>query len=241
MTKILFISDLHLSSERPKITENFLQFIKNHAYQADHLYILGDFFDVWIGDDNQASPIPEIMDALNQLNNAETKISIQHGNRDFLIGKKFSQESCAELLPEEHVIQLGNHRCLLMHGDQLCSDDVGYQQAKQMLRSDAFIHDFLSKSLEERAQIASAYRQQSGETTSLLAEDIMDVNQQTLDQFFADFKVDTVIHGHTHRPKHHQYNSDRQRFVLTDWSENRIGWLEFEADSGFKLCVKQIT
>ncbi|MFC1602473.1 UDP-2,3-diacylglucosamine diphosphatase [Pseudomonadota bacterium] len=219
----LFISDLHLSQEQPGTVRLFLHFLQQHAPQADNLYILGDLFDTWVGDDDSAPPIPSITAALKQLSTAGTNILIQPGNRDFLLGEAFMSATGCSLLPDIYVTELAGTPTLLMHGDLLCTDDEEYQQARKMLRSDAFARDFLSKTIEERRAIAAGYRQRSGEATALKADDIMDVNHEAIAETMRENGVLRLIHGHTHRPGFHDFKLDgeaAQRIVLSEWHEN---------------------
>ena len=222
MTEYLFISDLHLSAERPQITALFLNFLKNRALKASHLYILGDFFDVWIGDDDQSEPIPEVIKGLSKLHQSGVEVSFLGGNRDFVLAEGFAKQCHLKLLPEKVIINYFQQKILLMHGDQLCTDDIQYQQARLQLRNPAFIADFLAKPLEQRRAIAAQYRQMSGEAASLLADDIIDVNQQAVLDTLKEFSSDYLIHGHTHRQNIHQIdqqNIKATRVVLGDWHE----------------------
>ena len=220
MSQQLFIADLHLSAERPDTLALFLRFLRQRAPRADALYILGDLFDAWIGDDDDSPMAEQVRAGLKTLSDGGTPVYIQHGNRDFLIGEDFLAASGAKLLDETEVVDLDGTPTLLMHGDLLCSDDVEYQQARQMLRSPAFIQDFLSRPLAERAALAAEYRKRSGEATSLKAEDIMDVNDQTVVDTLRRHGVSQLIHGHTHRPDEHQHPVDGRiahRWVLAEW------------------------
>lgn len=218
----LLISDLHLSRARSGTVELFLRFLREQARGAKALYILGDLFDAWIGDDNSLPPAPEVIEALRQASDAGCQLRLMHGNRDFLLGKDFAHACGGQLLADPSVVELGGQATLLMHGDLLCSDDLEYQQARRLLRSPEFIADFLSRSIEERVQLAAEYRRRSGEVVSLKSADIMDVNQQTVEQFMREHRVTRLIHGHTHRPAIHEFLLDgepAQRFVLEDWHE----------------------
>ena len=219
----LFISDLHLSQEQPETVGLFLHFLQQQAPQADNLYILGDLFDTWIGDDDTTPPIPSIISALKQLSESGTNIFIQPGNRDFLLGQEFISATGSTLLPDIYVIELEGIPTLLMHGDLLCSDDKEYQQARLMLRSDAFAQDFLPKTIDERRAIAANYRQRSGEATSLKAEKLMDVNHTTVIETMQRNGVLRLIHGHTHRPNFHDFELNgkaAQRIVLSEWHKD---------------------
>lgn len=224
MAESLFISDLHLSRETPATVALFLSFLGTRAPQADALYILGDLFDTWVGDDDDTPPIPEIISALHTLTSRGTPVFLQHGNRDFLLGKEFVATTGCQLLPEVYVTNLEGTPTLLMHGDLLCTDDLDYQRARAWLRSDEFLQDFLTRPVAERLAIAANYRQQSGEATSLKAEEIMDVNQATVEQFMTDQGALRLIHGHTHRPGTHEFQlngATAQRIVLSEWHERK--------------------
>jgi UDP-2,3-diacylglucosamine hydrolase len=224
VTECLFISDLHLSRGQPVTVELFLQFLDKRASRAKRLYILGDLFDAWVGDDDVTPPIPQVTNALRKLTRAGTQVYIQHGNRDFLMGEAFMAATGCQLLPDPYLMDLFGTPTLLMHGDLLCSDDLEYQQTRKRLRSEAFIREFLSHSVEERITIAAEYRKRSGEVTSLKAEEIMDVNQETVVRVMQEQGAMRLIHGHTHRPGIHALNLDgkpAQRIVLSDWHPDR--------------------
>jgi len=220
----LFISDLHLSAEAPETAERFRRFCAERAKGAAALYILGDLFDAWIGDDSDDPPASEVRGALKALTDAGTPVFIQHGNRDFLIGERFCAQTGARLLPDEAVVDCGGSPTLLMHGDTLCIDDLDYQQARKFLRDPAFMRDFLAKPLEERAAIAADYRRKSGEATSLLAADIMDVNPGAVIDAMERNRVTRLIHGHTHRQGVHRFEHKGrylERIVLGEWHPER--------------------
>lgn len=223
MGESLIISDLHLAAGRPATVARFLRFCRERAPGAGALYILGDLFDAWIGDDDPDSPAPEVRDALAGLSESGTRLFIQHGNRDFLIGDDFCERTGATLLDEETVVELDGAPTLLMHGDTLCTDDLAYQQARKMLRDPDFIADFLAKPVEVRRAIAAEYRRQSGEAVSLLAADIMDVNAEAVAEALRRHGVTRLIHGHTHRPGHHHIVLDgvsAERIVLGEWRDD---------------------
>ena len=235
MTQALFIADLHLSADRPETLARFERFCATRARDAQVLYILGDLFDAWIGDDDPQTPAPEVREALAALTRAGTKVLIQHGNRDFLIGEAFCASTGATLLDEESVVNVGGIPTLLMHGDTLCTDDLGYQQARLMLRNPAFIGDFLAKPVAERRAIAAEYRRQSGEAVSLLAADIMDVNADAVVAALDRHNVRRLIHGHTHRPGHHRTSAGgeiRERIVLGEWHSDSGMCLAADDDGG---------
>jgi len=215
--EILFISDLHLDRNQQQISLHFLNFIKTRAASARVLYILGDLFEVWSGDDDPAEEFTEIFDALKNLSKT-TDIYFLAGNRDFLVGPQLAQKLGFEIIQGPHIIQQGSKRIALLHGDELCTDDIDYQKFKSMVRSSQWQHDFLSKPLSERLQITAQLRQQSKSEMAGKSADIMDVNQLEVTKVFKELNVDTIIHGHTHRPGIHQLENNRQRIVLGDWN-----------------------
>jgi len=220
MRTALFISDLHLSAERPEITALLLRFLREQATAAEKLFILGDLFDVWIGDDNTALPIPEVIAGLRSLNDQGVSIQLIHGNRDFLIGDSFCKATGCTLLPDPCRIELGGVPTLLMHGDLLCTDDVAYQQMRIALRSPQSVNGFLALPIQQRAAIAADIRKKSGEATSLLPEDITDANAEAVNDYLRRFDASQLIHGHTHRPALHRFDLDgrpARRYVLPQW------------------------
>ena len=228
----LFISDLHLAPERPGSLRLFFRFLEEQAVKAESLYILGDLFDAWIGDDNQSPPIPEIIHAMRACSEHGTSVYLMHGNRDFLIGERFAQESGSVLLHDPTRLDMEGTPTLLMHGDLLCTDDREYQQARQLLRSPAFIRELMQKSIPERIALAAEYRKRSGEAISLKPSAIMDVNQQSVEQMMREQGVSRLIHGHTHRPACHDFELDGkpvQCLVLPEWHEERGGYLRSES------------
>ena len=221
--KRLFISDLHLEDQRPDLTRALFDFLKGPALEADALFILGDFFEVWLGDDDTTVFNQSIIDALQAY---PKPIFIMPGNRDFLLGQVFCQAIGATLLPDSYVVMLGDSRVLLMHGDSLCTRDAAYMQARLMLRDKNFQKDFLSKPIDERKLFARALRQQSKVHTREKATDIMDVTPAEVIQSMLHHGVDRFIHGHTHRPGIHNLTltdgSTAKRYVLGDWDQ--FGW-----------------
>lgn len=227
MQPLLFISDLHLSAQKPLLLERFRALLEGPAREVGALYILGDLFDAWVGDDDP-SPFAEEVRQLLRRFTGEVPAYLQHGNRDFLLGERFAGETGIELLPEEISITIAGEAVLLLHGDQLCSDDLEYQQARKTLRDPAFIREFLSRSIPERLQLAAEYRRLSGEAVSTKAADIMDVNQDAVERTMRKHGVRTLIHGHTHRPAMHEFELDGQparRIVLPDWRDDQVRYL----------------
>ena len=220
MSETLFISDLHLSPAQPETVELFLRFLGQRAKKAGALYILGDLFDAWIGDDNEIAPVPAILAAMRTLHENSCRLFIMQGNRDFLLGEIFAEKAGAALLPDPAVIDLYGTPTLLMHGDLLCTDDITYQQFRQQIRNPLLIADFLSKPIPERLEMAAKLRKQSGGANGAKNEDIMDVNQQTVERIMLENSTNLLIHGHTHRPSEHQFclnGLDAKRIVLADW------------------------
>lgn len=215
-----FISDLHLCASRPQITRLFITFLDERLQPGDQLYILGDLFEAWIGDDALDDETRPVIEALQALHLREIKLYVMHGNRDFLLGKVFSEATCSELLDDPTIVELGAQRVMLMHGDTLCTDDVDYQAFRQQVRSDAFIDEFLNHSIEKRQAIASQFREESRNRSKEKSAEIMDVNQATVEAVMRQNHVSHLIHGHTHRPAQHQFKLDGvavERTVLGDW------------------------
>ena len=212
----LFISDLHLCNQRPDITEMFKAFLDNKARHARALYILGDLFEYWLGDDALEETALQVATWLKALNYSGVDIYYMAGNRDFLLGNDYAQKSGMQIINEPHVIDVNGEPTLLIHGDAECTDDIPYQQARKMLRNPAWQADFLSKSIPERIAFAEQARKQSQAHTQGADMDIMDVNQNAINALFDQHQVKQMIHGHTHRPAVHETNGTK-RIVLGDW------------------------
>lgn len=223
----LFISDLHLDAERPHITDLFGRFLDGEARGADALYILGDLFEAWIGDDDPSDTATFVAERLRAVANAGTPVSFMHGNRDFLVGSDYARRAGMRILPDPSVIQLYGRPTLLMHGDTLCTDDVAYQQFRSQTRNPAWQAQFLSQPLPARIAFvqqarAASKAHQSGLASQGTMETITDVAPATVAETFQRFGIDTLIHGHTHRPAVHALDVDgrpRERIVLGDWYE----------------------
>jgi UDP-2,3-diacylglucosamine hydrolase len=216
----LFISDLHLSGERPRIVELFLRFLREEATDAEALYILGDLFEVWLGDDAVFPDIKPVMETLANLNRGGVPVYVMAGNRDFLMGAGFEAISGCTLLQDPTVIDLYGTPTLLMHGDTLCTDDVEYQRFRAQVRDPRWQAAILAKSVEERIAYAKQMRAQSQAAMQGKSEEIMDVNAQAVEQTLREHNVTRLIHGHTHRPAIHQLEIDGRpatRVVLGDW------------------------
>jgi UDP-2,3-diacylglucosamine hydrolase len=217
----LFISDLHLCAERPAITELFVEFLRTRATDADALYILGDLFEYWIGDEAMSrDEYRPVIAGMRALLETGTPIYVMHGNRDFLMGAEFEQQTGAQLLPDPTLINLYSTPVLLMHGDSLCTDDVEYQAFRKMVRSEAWQRQYLAKSVTERDAISRRYRELSKSVSANKRAEIMDVNQDAVQTTMRQYHVHDLIHGHTHRPAQHHFELDgvrARRAVLGDW------------------------
>jgi UDP-2,3-diacylglucosamine hydrolase len=221
MPYTLFISDLHLSEEETHITQLFLDFCRNMAPKADALYILGDLFEYWAGDDDRETTFHrQIIHALGSLSRQGTPVFILHGNRDFLLDKEFARACRATILPDPAVIDLYGTPTLLTHGDALCTDDLQYQAFRQQVRDSNWRTGFLAQPLEQRKAQIEQLRKMSEDQKQTKAMDIMDVNPEAVADLFRSRKYPVMIHGHTHRQKHHRHTVDGKscdRWVLGDW------------------------
>lgn len=216
----LFISDLHLDDRRPETTGWLLQFLQDEAGSADALYILGDLFEYWLGDDVTTTCGDQVAVALSALTAKGVPCYFMHGNRDFLLGESYARQAGMTLLPQEYVVNLYGEQVLLMHGDSLCTDDVPYQQFRTMVRNPAWQDDFLGKSPQQRLEIATQARDASAEHKGNVGMEIMDVNPAEVVTAFERHGVQKMIHGHTHRPANHALEVNgkpAQRIVLGDW------------------------
>lgn len=220
----LFISDLHLCASRPAITKAFIHFLQGSAKQAERLYILGDLFEYWAGDDDLThADHAEIIQALKLLGETGTKIYLIHGNRDFLLGEQFSKATNIMQLPDPSEITLYGKRILISHGDALCTDDTRYQAFRTQVRDSAWQATFLSHPLSARKAQIESLRQQSEQEKSNKSLEIMDVNDEAVIALLRQYQYpELFIHGHTHRPNVHSIKIDDhqcQRIVLGDWYE----------------------
>lgn len=232
---ILLISDLHLEEERPDITRAFLHFLKTRARQAEALYILGDFFEVWIGDDGMSPFQQKIVHALRELSDTGTRLYLMHGNRDFLIGRRFCREAGCTLLKDPSVVQLNGEPVLLMHGDSLCILDTSYMKLRRWLRNPLSLLILRSLPLSTRRKLARKLRNESRAQTRMKTSEIIDVTPSEVIRVMTDHGVRILIHGHTHRPAEHRLEVDgqpAQRIVLGDW--DRQGWALQVDEKGFK-------
>jgi UDP-2,3-diacylglucosamine hydrolase len=218
----LFISDLHLEGQRPEGIRRFLDFVEQRARGAEALYILGDLFEAWIGDDDTDAALRPVVEALGSLTRAGVPCAVMHGNRDFLLGRRFQCATGCRLLADHEIIELGGERLLVMHGDLLCTDDTGYMTLRRTVRDPGWQRDFLAKPLAERRALAERLRGMSRAETAAKPEDIMDVNQRAVEETMRRFGVRRLLHGHTHRPGVHEFPLDGEpatRSVLGAWHE----------------------
>ena len=236
MRAVFFISDLHLRPQDVGANDFLEEFLHSHFLgNSNTLYILGDYFDFWIGDDGADKlGYRQQLNLLRQLTDKQIDVYFMHGNRDFLVGQNFSDITGVKILDDPTRIELQGKSCLLKHGDDLCTDDVEHQKFRIMTRDTGWQQAVLSKSIDERMAMASQMRQMSG--SNYKPSEIMDVNEDCIRQTFERQVIDVLIHGHTHRPAIHDYsinNQTRQRIVLGDW-HNGISYLKVD-EHGFDL------
>lgn len=227
----LFISDLHLEANRPEIADQFLRFLETEALHAERLYILGDLFESWVGDDDPNEHYGWIKQALRKLTRRDVPVFFMHGNRDFMIGEVFAEETGVTVIEDPSIIEIYGNSVLLSHGDAYCTDDVEYQGMREMSRDPEWQAMMLGKSLEERLLFAAQARATSKASSSSINEDITDVNTDAIDEALRAAGVYIMVHGHTHRPAVHDFAVDGQparRIVLGDWYDqgSLIRWDE---------------
>ena len=215
---INFISDLHLDQSRPHINDYFIEYLKNVEKDITDLYILGDLFEYWVGDDDPMDGLGDVREAIIAAGE-QINIWYMHGNRDFLVSKKICKNLNIQLLEDPHLLNKDGMRILLLHGDTLCTDDHDYQAFRSMVRSNKWQDEMLSKSLDERLEIANNLRKKSVEANQEKGEDIMDVNEDAVRSLINNYEPDVIIHGHTHRPNIH-WHGNVTRYVLGDWYSN---------------------
>ena len=217
MARSLYISDLHLSDERPEANERFFAFMEEDAASADALYVLGDLFEYWVGDDDLDDPFNAIVAGFfRRFAASGRKLCVLHGNRDFLVGERFARETGAALLADPALV--GD--TLLMHGDTLCTDDHDYQSWRRTARSEAWQREFLAKPLAERRRVVRGLRDKSKEVIQAKPAEIMDVNESAVREALRRSGAVRLVHGHTHRPGRHSVDVDGrrcERWVLPDW------------------------
>ena len=218
--KTLFVSDLHLDAACPEIARQFHAFLESEARSAEALYILGDLFEAWLGDDDPDPAARATVRALRALTDSGVPVFVMHGNRDFLLGERFCRETGATLLPDGTVIELCGERAVLMHGDALCTDDASYQRLRRIVRNPMVRGIFRIMTLNQRRALAARMRSGSRAHVGMTAPEIMDVNAEAVAHAFREAGVRTMIHGHTHRPAVHPLEIDgapAKRIVLGDW------------------------
>ncbi len=222
----LFIADLHLSPTRPDSLKLALEFLSGRVKQAESLYILGDLFEVWVGDDDDE---PIYKSVLTALQNLTIPIFVMHGNRDFLLGEQFTKATGCQLIPDYHVIDLYGKLTLLLHGDTLCTLDTDYQAFRQQVRDPNWQQFFLSQSLEIRKKLAKEARNSSQAKTKNTNFEIMDVTAESVHEQLGKYNVTQLIHGHTHRPNCHEVDGNT-RWVVGDWNKDSAIILSCDAD-----------
>ena len=224
-----FVSDIHLSEKRPDLTNAFKVFLNESKEACTHLFILGDLFEIWIGDDDDNSFHKDIKTTLSEFAIDGPEVFFMHGNRDFLIGKTFANEVGISIISDPYSLDINGLKTILSHGDFLCTDDSDYIEFRNNVRSEEWQKNFLAKSIDERNEIANLLRSESKNATSEKSLEITDANLETVNNFIQENNPDIFIHGHTHRPKIHQHNLTK-RVVLGDW--DKYGWyLSIEENS----------
>lgn len=238
MSETLFVSDIHLDMKRPALVDLFNQFLYKRAVHADALYILGDLFEYWIGDDAVGVEYQPTLDALRKVTQSTTAVYFLHGNRDFLIAEKFARQTGVTLLTEEHVVRIYDQDVLLMHGDTLCMDDIAYQRFRKKTHSKLLQWIVLHLPISTRESLALKLRDTSVQATSEKQADIMDVNQAAVEAALLRNQSKLLIHGHTHRPGIHDFTIHSQpckRIVLGDWyTQGNV--LSLTPDHGIQLA-----
>ena len=233
----LFIADLHLSPEHPRLVRGFLALLEQYKTQNTQLYILGDWFNAWIGDDFTAPWLDEIIAALKDFTALGNQIYFQVGNRDFALGQKFLDIFHGQLLKDVDYLHIGNYKIRLEHGDLLCTDDVSYQKFRKVIRNPFLLGFLKSLPLSIRQKIANGFRKKSTETKQVKSYEIMDVNAEAVEKALE--QADLLIHGHTHRPQIHDVHG-KSRIVLGDWRAEQAQILEFNENpsvSDLKLKI----
>lgn len=236
LSQTIFLSDVHLDFARPDITAQFITYLESLKENTQRLYIVGDLFEAWIGDDAPGPLGEQIIQQLAALTDAGVEGFFTHGNRDFLIGEQFAERTGFTVLDEEVVIDCYGDKVLLMHGDSLCIDDVDYMALRRIVRDPKWQSQILSKSVEERLAYAEQMRAASNEQMSKKSAEIMDVNQTEVEHAFSRYNVKLLLHGHTHRPDVHKFMHEDepvQRIVLGDWYQHG-SVVQWDA-SGFEL------
>ena len=218
----VFISDLHLDESRIDLLHRFEQLCVDESRRVDAIYILGDLFEIWIGDDDESAVADRVKDTIRTASQS-AQVFLVHGNRDFLIGESFADDCGARLLADPIVVEIDDRQVLIAHGDQYCTGDIAYQQMRNLFRSDDWQQHFLSQPIEERRQFAQSLRAKSAEEQQNKPENITDVTLESVRAAMDEFGCNTLIHGHVHRPGVHTDEDGRRRFVLGAW--DKCGWL----------------
>ena len=237
-TCALFISDVHLQPSHARTSQAFFEFLETHAMATRALYLLGDLFDYWAGDDDIGTPFQQqVIEAIRRVSDAGVAVYWIAGNRDFLVGRQFALASGATLLAEPFLATVGKERIVLVHGDAQCTDDIKYMQFRAMVRSTAWQQQFLALPLAQRKTIIAGLRKNSVEEQSGKSYQVMDVTPEAVKQLFAESACTVMIHGHTHRPALHRVDATR-RYVLPDWDLDatvaRGGWIAVAADGAIE-------
>lgn len=238
---VYFISDIHLKEQNPQVTRQFFYFLREYARNATALYILGDLFEQWIGDDDHTVFNDDIMAALAAITAQSIPVFFIHGNRDFLIGKKFARATGVQLLAEQSVVEHYGKKLLLMHGDTLCTRDVAYQKARKNSRNVLFKTLCTCLPLAWRKQLAAHLRKESNRHQRDVGPEILDADEAEIEKVMTQYHADYLIHGHTHRPSIQLYYHGtepaqvRQRIVLSDWDAATGNYLQLDAVNGFSL------
>ena len=227
----LFISDLHLSPSNPDLIQTTVDFLAQQASKIDQLYILGDLFNTWLGDDIVPDEFQPLIEQLTKLKQVGIKSYLMVGNRDFMLGKAFADSSGMSLLQEPTLIEIGQCKVLLMHGDSLCIDDISYQRYRLWSRNRFLQYCFLMLPATYRQRISDKIKQKSHNKKQYKSAGIMDVNHNEVDRVMAKFRVDYLLHGHTHRPAIHDLGHEQYRIVLGDW-EKQPSFIVFD---GYQL------
>jgi len=234
-TRCVFISDIHLTESRPELTHALTRFLDSLKGHCDQLYLLGDIFEAWIGDDATSALADNIKTHLATLAETGCELFFVHGNRDFLVGEQFCNDINATLLPDVSIITLPHQaQAVILHGDTLCTEDTSYLEFRKLVRTPQWQHMFLSKSIDERIALAHQARQQSKEKSN----EITDASYEAVDELFELSGVSIMIHGHTHRPEIHTTRKGNTRYVLSDW-EKSFQYLDCDT-SGCRLIKQTI-
>ncbi|MBS82730.1 MAG: UDP-2,3-diacylglucosamine diphosphatase [Gammaproteobacteria bacterium] len=234
----LFISDLHLDQSRPNVIDFFIKYLSNIEKNITSIYILGDLVEYWVGDDDPAIGLNKVFETIHKVSH-NTPIYFMQGNRDFMMSEDFCTKYGIKLLNDPTIINLNSKKILLMHGDTLCTDDIEYQKYRKLVRSEKWQNEMKTKTLEERLSIANELRKKSKLETKEKEDQIMDVNQDSVNDVIKKYDVDILIHGHTHRPNIHQIDIEGksvQRIVLGDWYKSAYFYIY---DNGKNIIHKQ--